>query len=172
MSIIALALLAAAPTAEQQQLGRELAQLGSVAAMLPAIELEQTDQLLDDHRELRTRERLALRRIAHRVAVEGMERLIAAEGRGYAERLSVEDLRAAVAFARSPAGRRMHAAEPAVARTTLLAMRGYNYKREVMSALCADTGEGCKSPALAVTPELVCTPKDLAALMALRADAP
>jgi hypothetical protein len=172
MSIIALALLAAAPPAEAQRLGLELAQLGSIAAMLPAIELEQTDQMLDEHPELGTRERLALRRIAHRVAIDGMERLIAAEGRGYAERMSVDDLRAAVAFARSPAGRRMHAAEPAIARTTLLAMRGFNYKREVMAALCTETGKGCASTALAATPELVCAPNDLAAVMALRAEAP
>lgn len=172
MMYLAIALAAAAPNTEQQRLGLELAKLGSIASMLPAIELEQTDQLLDEHPELGTRERLALRRIAHRVAVQGMDRLIEAEGRGYAERMSLEDLRAAVTFAKSPAGRRMHAAEPAIARTTLLAMRGYDYKREVMAGLCSETGKGCASHALAGGPELVCAPNDLTALMALRPEAP
>jgi len=171
MTFIALALLAAAPSNEQHRLGLELAQLGSIASMLPAVELEQTDQLLDEHPELGARERLALRRIAHRIAIDAMERLIEAEGRGYAERMSPGDLRAALAFAKSPAGRRMHAAEPAIARTTLLAMRGYNYKREVMTALCTETGRGCASQALAASPELVCAPNDLAAVVALRAEA-
>jgi len=171
MSMIVLALLAAAPSAEQVSLGVELARLGSVASMLPAVELEQTDQLLDEHPELATPERLALRRIAHRVAVQGMERLIETEGRAYAEALSVDELRSAIAFARSPVGRRMHAAEPAVARKTLLALRGYNYKREVMAALCRETGKGCASQALAAGPEMVCAPDTLASALALPAEA-
>jgi len=171
MSILALALLAAAPTAEQQQLGLQLARLGSIATMLPAIELEQTDELLDEHPELSAGERLALRRIAHRVAVDGMERLIAAEGRAYAEALSLADLKALVAFAQSGPGRRMHLAEPGIARKTLLAMRGYNYKREVMTAMCSETGRGCDSPSVAGAQELVCAPDGMATRLVMQAEA-
>ena len=169
--MIALALLAAAPAApstDQVRLGVELARLNSVASMLPAIELEQTDQLLDEHPELGARERIALRRLAHRVAVDGMERLIEAEGRAYAETLGSDELKSLIAFAQGPVGRRLRAAEPVVARKTLLAMRGYSYKREVMAALCSETGKGCESQALAAGPEMVCAPDSLATSLALR----
>ena len=158
MLIASLMLAAAPPDAARVALGTELARYGEVAQMLPAVELQQTDELLDAHPELSTRERLELRRTAHRVAMAGLERLIAPEGRAYAERLSTEDLRALVAFARSGPAQRMRAAEGAVAAATLKSMRGYDYKREVMRAFCAETGKGCASAAVAGGPELACLP--------------
>lgn len=156
--LILATLLAAAPDAQRLALGTELARNGEVAQMLPAVELQQTDDLLDAHPELSARERITLRRVAHRVAVAGMERLIATEGRAYAERLSLEDLKALTAFARSAPAQRMRRAEEQVAGATLRAMRGYDYKREVMRAFCAETGKGCASVAVQGGPELACVP--------------
>lgn len=39
----------------------------------------------------------------------------------------------------------MRAAEPAVTVATMEAMRGFNYKQEVMKAFCKETGKGCKA---------------------------
>lgn len=145
MLLAGLALLAAAPSAEAEELGLRLARLGSLASILPVLEIKETDELLDAHPELSSSDRLKLRMTAHRVALEGSERLLRAEGRAYAEQLSTEDLRTLVAFAEGEAAKRMRAAEPAVTVATMEAMRGFNYKQEVMKAFCKETGKGCKA---------------------------
>lgn len=141
--LMALLLMAAAPSAEAEDLGLRLARLGQLASILPVVELKETDELLDAHPELSASERLKLRMVAHKVAIEGAERLLRAEGRAYAARLSIEDLRALVAFAEGDAARRMREAEPAVTVATMEAMRGFDYKREVMKAFCQETKKAC-----------------------------
>jgi hypothetical protein len=143
---IAIFAAAAAVSPERYALGRELAQLGSVAAMLPVVELKETDELIEAHSELSAGERIKLRRIAHRVAMAGLDRIVEAEGRSYAEQLSEQDLRKLVGFARSEPALRMRRVEPQVARATLAALVGYSYKAEVMRSFCAETGKGCGGP--------------------------
>lgn len=146
LMLTALLLALAAPTvpsAEAEALGVQLARLGSLASVLPVLELKETDELLDSMPELRAGERLKLRMVAHRVAVEGSERLLRAEGRALAERLSIADLKALIDFAESAPAQRMRAAEPAVTIATMEAMRGFVYKEEVMKAFCKETGKAC-----------------------------
>ncbi|WP_233281482.1 DUF2059 domain-containing protein [Sphingomonas changnyeongensis] len=128
---------------EAEALGVQLARLGSLASVLPVLELKETDELLESMPGLAAGERLKLRMVAHRVAVEGSERLLRAEGRALAERLSIADLRALIAFAESAPAQRMRAAEPAVTIATMEAMRGFAYKEEVIKAFCKETGKAC-----------------------------
>src|SRR4051795_11657551 len=96
--LIVPALAAAAPTPEAVQLGREVAEAGTLASFLELVQAKETDELVEAHPELSEADKAKLRATAHRVYLSGREQLTAATGRVYAERLSVEDLRAIVAY--------------------------------------------------------------------------
>lgn len=141
--IAALLLLAAAPTAEAEALGLRLARAGTLATLLPLMEAKETDEIVAQHKELSAAEQAELRATAHQVASAGAERLFAAEGRAYAAELSVEDLRALVTHAESPAAGRLRTAMPKVITTTMQAAGGMDFKKDALAAFCAKTGKAC-----------------------------
>ena len=139
---IAFALAAAAPTVEAEQLGRQLAESGTLAAMLPLIQAKETEELLGQS-ELTDAEKAALRVTAKRVFEGGRERLMAATGKAYAERLSVKDLRRLVAFERSDAAKRYRGAMPGAISAAMQAVGQMDFKKDVRAAFCKESGKLC-----------------------------
>jgi hypothetical protein len=141
--ILFLTLLAAEPSAEALKLGREIAESGTLASMLPLIKQDEVGKLLKEHPELSAAEQAQLKQTADRVFTAGADKLFAATARGYAERLSVADLRVAAAYYRSPAAKRMQAALPQVIAGAMSAMQGMDFKKDLTAAYCKDTGKLC-----------------------------
>lgn len=104
--IVALLLMAAAPSAEAEALGARLARTGTLAALLPLMEAKETEELVAQHPELSAEDQATLRATAKDVADRGADRLLAAEGKAYAAALSIADLQVLVAAAESEADAR------------------------------------------------------------------
>ncbi len=145
--MLLLAILAAAVTPEEVELGTRLARSGNVASIIPVIELRQTEELIKSMPHLTKGEREQFRATAHAVAERGTDFLFRAEGRAYAERLSLADLKALMAFEESEVAKRKRAAEPAVTVATMEAMRDFNFRQEVMKAFCSRAKKACSKDA-------------------------
>lgn len=143
--MIAVMLASATPTAEAERLGRELAEAGTLAALLPVIQAKETDELIAAHPGLSDSEKAALSVTAGRVYEQGRERLLAETGRAYAERLSIEDLKELVAFEKSAAAVRYRAAMPAAIAATIQAVGPMDFKKDVRAAFCKETGKLCET---------------------------
>ncbi len=92
IAMMAAALMAqAAPSVDAEQLGRQLAALGTLGALLPLVVAIQTEELVTDQPGLSPAEQAELRRIAAEIAAAGKARAFAAEGHAYAQQLSVRN---------------------------------------------------------------------------------
>ncbi|MFL6720931.1 MAG: DUF2059 domain-containing protein [Sphingomonas sp.] len=141
--LLVLAAAAAQPSVEALKLGRELAGHGTLAALLPMMKAKEVDDLLAAHKELNAADQERLRKIAGEVFDQGRERIFAAEGQAYAKALSVDDLRAILAFYRTPAADRFQAALPQVIGGTVAAMGKMDFKADGTAAYCKQTGKLC-----------------------------
>ena len=153
----ALLLLQAAPapppapfpnlSAEAVALGTRLAETGTLASLLPMMAARETDELIAAHPELSPVEVAELRRVAAATFATGKAKLFAAEGRAYAERLSVADLRVLAARSGDAVSTRYRAAAPAVIATVMGAIGGMDLKGDTLAAFCAQkrtgTGKAC-----------------------------
>ncbi len=138
-----LAAAAAAPSPEALSLGRQLAETGALAGLLPQISAKETEELVADHPEFSAADKAALRATARRVFEAGRDRLMDATGRAYAERLSVRDLRKLVAFQRSGAAHRYQAAMPQAIAATMQSVGKMDFKADVAAAFCKEKGRLC-----------------------------
>ena len=143
MIAVALLLLAAEPSADALALGRELAETGTLAAVLPLVQAKETEELIANNPDLNAAERDKLRDVARQTFRQGRERIMAATARAYAERLSVEDLRALAAFQNSGAARRYREAMPEAIAAAMQASGPMDYKGDVLKAFCKETGKLC-----------------------------
>ena len=141
--VIALLLAAAQPSPEALALGRKLAETGTLASLLPMIQQKEAEELVADNPGLSAAEKDRLRATARRVYENGRKRLMDAEALAYAKRLSIRDLRAAVSFQSSPAGRRARAAMPGVIGDTMKSVGNMDFKGDVRAAYCKETGKLC-----------------------------
>jgi hypothetical protein len=141
--MIALMLAAAPPSAEAERLGRRLADAGTLAALLPLIQAKEVNELVVAHPELNAKERDDLRNTAKQVYQQGSAKLLAATGHAYAARLSISDLRKLIAFQESPAARHYQAAVPAAIAATMQEVGPMDFKGEVVTAYCKQTGKLC-----------------------------
>ena len=141
--VIALLLAAAQPSPEALALGRKLAETGTLASLLPMIQQKEAEELVADNPGLSAAEKDRLRATARRVYEKGRKRLMDAEAIAYAKRLSIRDLRAAVSFQSSPAGRRARAAMPGVIGDTMKSVGNMDFKGDVRAAYCKETGKLC-----------------------------
>ena len=146
--ILALALFAAPadPTPEALALGRRLAETGTLAALLPSVTAKEREELVREHPEWSEEDKAALRAVADAEAKAAADKLNTAIGRGYAERLSVEDLKLLVAFNEGPAAKRLREATPAAMMEAMQAVGQFDYKGNVRTAFCNKTGKGCQQP--------------------------
>ena len=135
------------PSAEAIALGTRLAETGTLATLLPMMAAEETDALVAQHPEMTPEDVAELRRVAAATFATGKAKLFAAEGRAYAERLSVADLRVLAARGGDAVSGRYRAAAPAVIATIMEAMAGMDFKGDTLAAFCAQkrtgTGKGC-----------------------------
>ena len=144
MMIAALMLFAAAaPSAEAEALGARLARSGTLASLLPLMVAKDTEELVAAHKDLTPAEQATLRATAGEIGKAGSDKLFSAEGKAFAEALSVADLRALVAHAESPAAKRMRDAMPKVMMATMQSAGSIDFKKDVMAAFCTKTGKGC-----------------------------
>ncbi len=143
MILLSMILMAAQPSAEALALGREMAQVGTLATILPMMEKAETDALVAEDPTLTATEQEKLRAMAHASFMAGQEKALAADARAYATHLSVEDLRALVAFSKTDAAAHLRAAMPAIAASTMQEMGTVDFKGEVRAAFCKETGKLC-----------------------------
>jgi hypothetical protein len=143
--VIALLFAAAAaqPSADALRLGRQLAERGTLATLLPMMQQKETEELVSQHPELTTAERAQLRATAQSVFEKGRERLMSAEGESYARRLSLADLKVIVRFQNSEAGKRYRAAIPNVIVDTMKLVGSMDFKADVSAAYCKASGKLC-----------------------------
>src|SRR3954470_11797539 len=145
MIFLALAIVASTPSAEQLRLGRELAESGTLAALLPMVAEKETGELVAAHPELGEADRAALRATARATYEAGRTRLMDATGRAYAERLSVADLRALVAFNRTRAAAHYRTAMPGAIAAAMQRVGEMDFKKDALAAFCRRTGKLCRS---------------------------
>lgn len=141
--VIALLLAAAAPSAEALRLGNEIAAHGTLAALLPIKEQQDTAELLAEDKTLSAADQAKVRATVKRFYADGEKRLFEATGRAYAERLSLADLRSVAAFYRSPAAKRFQAAVPAAILATMQTVGNIDLKNDARTAICKETGKLC-----------------------------
>ena len=141
--ILFLAAAVAQPSTEALRLGRQIAESGTLATLLPLIEEKETEELVASHPELAEKDKSRLRGTARRVYEAGRQRLMQAEAQSYARQLSIEDLRAIASFQRSRAGQRYRSAIPQVIASTIQQIGKMDFKADVLAAYCKDTGKLC-----------------------------
>ena len=138
-----LAVAAAGPSPEALRLGRQLAESGTLATVLPMMQEKETEELIAAHPELSAAGKDLLRSTAQAVYREGRERLMQAEAISYARTMGIGDLKAAVAFQNSASGKRYRAAIPKVIADTMQSIGKMDYKGDVLAAYCKQTGKLC-----------------------------
>jgi hypothetical protein len=133
----------AAPPPEALALGRKLAESGTLASLLPMMAAKDTDELVRAHPELTVAEQDELRRAVTTTFETGRDRLFAAEARAYADKLTVAEMTALVAFHTGPVAARYRAALPAAITAAMGAMEGFDLKKDSWTAFCARPGRTC-----------------------------
>lgn len=143
MIVIALLIASAEPSAEALALGREAAEVGMLATLMPILEADATEKVIAEFPDLDATDKQRLRGTAHRLFARGKAKLLEADGRAYAVHLSVEDLRALVAFSRTSAAAHFRSAIPAIAAATMANAGSPDFRQDVIAAFCAEHGKLC-----------------------------
>lgn len=141
--LLALIMAATLPSADAEALGRRLAAVGAFQTMLPMVAKKETEEMIAAHPDLSPAERDRLRAVARGVMERGSARIAAGIGHEYAATLSLDDLKALVAFNESPVAQRYRSAMPAVTMKGLAAAGQIDFKGDVAKAFCAETGKLC-----------------------------
>jgi hypothetical protein len=143
MILMALMIAMTEPSPEALALGLEMSETGMLATLLPILEADATEKLVAEYPELSDADKAKLRDTAHRTAAQGRTKMLEADGRAYAEQLSIEDLRALVAFARTDAAKHYRDAMPKIAASTMASVGPMDFKSDVIAAYCKETGKLC-----------------------------
>jgi hypothetical protein len=143
IGLLLAAVAAAQPTPEALRLGEQLARVGTLSTLLPAMKDGEVQGLIKDHPELSESDREALLNIADVVYATGRDRLFAATARAYAEHLIIEDLKAVLAFQSTRAAQRYREATPEVIAETMKNVGKLDFKGDVLAAYCKETGKLC-----------------------------
>lgn len=141
--ILAVAAAVITPSPEAQRLGRQLAEQGTLASLLPLMKSAQVDELLKEDPSLTVTDKEKLRATADRVFERGYNRLMTATGDAYAHQLSVADLRTLTKFYRTSAAKRYSAATPQVIVTTMKSVGELDFKGDVRTAFCVEAKHLC-----------------------------
>lgn len=142
-ALLFMAVIATQPSTEALRLGREAAQTGELATMLPLLEAKETEELIAAHPELASADKEKLKATADKVYRSGREKLLSATAVAYARHLSIDDLRHLLAFRRSAAGRHYRAAMPAIILESSTAAGKLDFKGDVLAAFCRESGKLC-----------------------------
>jgi hypothetical protein len=129
----------------QAALGRRLAELGDLNAILIFAGHAEIERTAATTPGLTDAERARLREVGERVAGAQRMRILAAAGDVYARHFTAAQLRAIIAFLESPPGRAYVGALPQVLPRVAAAMEGVDLGREVRAAFCRETGKLCEA---------------------------
>jgi hypothetical protein len=138
-----LLLAVASPSQDALAVSRQIAETGDLVSLLPMIQAEETKELIEEHSELSEAEKSALRATSQRVFEAGRDRLVGAIAQAYADRLSIEELRAIAAFENSPAAKRYRAVTPSAIQAAIQSIGEPDFKGDVLKAFCKETGKLC-----------------------------
>jgi hypothetical protein len=141
--LLVLAVAGTSPSPQAQRLGRELAEQGTLASLLPLVKSKEVDELLVEDPNLTIADKEKLRATADRIFERGYNRLMDATGSAYAQQLSLADLRTLTRFYASPAARRYRAATPQAIVAAMKSVGEMDFKGDVRRAFCADTKHLC-----------------------------
>lgn len=136
-------ILTQSPSPRALTLGRELAESGTLASLLPLLIAKDTAELVAEYKDLTPAETTRLGALSAEVAAAGSERLFAAQARAYAMRLSEADLTVLAAATRDPAQARFRAALPGAIAATMAGVGELDLKKDIRAAFCKETGKGC-----------------------------
>jgi hypothetical protein len=143
--MIALLLLATV-SPEALDLGQRLATTGTLSTIAPLLTAKETDEIIVAHPELSDEDKTSFRASARATGARLRARLIVAEGKAFAENLSVEDLRVLVRQAEAAPAARMRAAMPKVMAGFATMLGKLDFKGEAISDFCASRGKLCARP--------------------------
>lgn len=136
--VLAGAQVAAAPAVTAAEaLGRQVAETGTLASLLPLLAAKDTDELVAQHPELTPADQAALRRTAAATLDAAKARLFGAEAKAYAAALTLAELRAIVAWQTGPTAARLRIAQPKAIAAAMGAMQGFDLKKETWAAFCS-----------------------------------
>lgn len=141
--ILALAAAASSPSPSAMRLGRQLAEHGMLASLLPLMKAKEIDELLAEDPHLPAAEQVRLRATAERVYRAGYERLMAATAEAFARQLSMADLKALARFNSSPVAARYRSVTPTVIQATMKSVGQLDFKGDVRKAFCAELHRLC-----------------------------
>lgn len=142
--LAALSLQAPEPSPEAIALGRQVAENGALGSLLPVIAQRDIEELIASDPGLTAEQQAQLRATGARIFAAGLDRLMTANGRAIAERLTVQQLREIVAFNRSPAAVALREATPAAILGTMQAVGNVDLKRDIREAFCRESGRLCE----------------------------
>lgn len=145
--LAAQSMMADAPTAAAEALGRRIADTGTLSVLLPLLVAKDTEAMIAEHPELDDAGKAKLRAVAADTARTATDRLLGAVGHEYALRLSVADMTALVAFNQSAAAKAWRTAEPQVIVATMQTIDGFDFKAAAWTAYCKSAGVTCPAPA-------------------------
>ena len=118
--LLAMMMLAAAePGAEALALGRELSERGTLAVLLNVAEAKDKADLAAKNPGMSGADKAALDAAVTQAYAAERDRLFDADARSFATNLSVEDLRALVAFSRTKAAESQRSAMPKIITSTV-----------------------------------------------------
>ncbi len=137
----------AAPSPEAEELGRQVALNGVFANLFPVVGKKEIEELVARHPELNAADKDKLRTIGNGWIDATLAAMAGVMGREYARAMSVDDMKAMIAFARSDAGKHWQAAEPAVITAVIKQLDGKDFKGEVIADFCRQTGKLCPDAA-------------------------
>lgn len=140
--LVALALEAAAPSAEAVDLGRRLAATGTLATLAPMLIEKDLGELAKES-PLTPAEQARLIEIGRGQGKAAIDRMVGAFGQAYAAKLSIEDLHELVAHAESPSERRLRAIQPAAIAEAMKTLGEIDIKTVSAAAFCKETGKLC-----------------------------
>jgi len=141
--LLLVAAAAAQPSPEALKLGRQLAEGGFLASVLPTLQMKETEEIIAAHPELSGNEKAALRVTSQRVYETGREKLMQAEAESYARRMTLDDLRAVAAFQGSAAGKSYAETRSEVVEDVMPVIGKMDFKGDVAAAFCKETGKLC-----------------------------
>lgn len=136
MLLAALVMIAAEPNAESLALGRELSERGTLATLLKVAEAKDKADLAARNPGMSDADKAALDAAVTDIYAAERERLFAADARSFATHLSIDDLRALVAFARTPASQHLQTAMPLIIASTVAQVGKIDLAQSARNAYC------------------------------------
>lgn len=143
--ILALAYLAAiaSPSAEAKRLGLRLARTSGIVTIAPLLIEKDLAELAKEDSTITADERQRVLTLGREEGKRGLDRVSAALGDAYAQRLSLSDLKVLVRQNESAEAVRRRAAEPEVLMSAMAALGSLDLKKNTAVLMCKEAKKLC-----------------------------